>query len=62
MKYCQNCFIEIDKNSFDNISWQIRKPVISAAIDPNQFKLIEIPITVYGEGTGMVYVQRAEGL
>lgn len=51
-------FIEIDKNSFDNVAWQIRKPVISAAIDPNQFKMIEIPVAVYGECSGMVYMKQ----
>jgi hypothetical protein len=57
-----NYYLDIDRNSFDNISWQVRKPVISVAIDPNQFKLIEIPIAVYGEGSGMVYQKTAAGL
>ncbi|MFZ4522399.1 MAG: hypothetical protein ACOYNC_11880 [Bacteroidales bacterium] len=51
-----NYFIEIDKNSFENVSWQIKKLVMSVAIDPNQFKLVEIPVAVYGEGSGMVYL------
>ena len=28
-------FIETDPSSFENIAWQIKKPVISVAIDPN---------------------------
>jgi len=48
--------IELDRNSFDNISWQIKKPTISVIIDPNQFKLIEIPIAVVGEVSGTVYL------
>ena len=48
--------IELDRNSFDNISWQIKKPTISVFIDPNQFKLIQIPIAVVGEGSGTVYL------
>ena len=48
--------IELDRNSFDNISWQIKKPTISVFIDPNQFKLIEIPIAVVGEVSGTVYL------
>jgi cell division septation protein DedD len=48
--------IELDRNSFDNISWQIKKPTISVSIDPNQFKLVQIPIAVVGEGSGTVYL------
>lgn len=55
-------FIEIDKSSFENVSWQIQKSLISVAIDPNQFKLIELPVAVYGEGSGMVYVKKDGGL
>ncbi|MCX6266900.1 MAG: SPOR domain-containing protein [Bacteroidetes bacterium] len=51
-------FIETDKAGFDNVAWQIKKPVISVAIDPNQLKLIELPIAVFGEGSGMVYVKK----
>ncbi len=53
-----NSFIEIDKSSFENIAWQIKKLTISVAIDPNQFKPVEIPIAVFGEGSGMVYTQK----
>jgi len=48
--------IELDRNSFDNISWQIKKPTISVIIDPNQFKLIQVPIAVVGEVSGTVYL------
>ena len=48
--------IELDRNSFDNISWQIKKSTISVFIDPNQFKLIQIPIAVVGEVSGTVYL------
>jgi hypothetical protein len=48
--------IELDRNSFDNISWKIKKPTISVFIDPNQFKLIQIPIAVVGEVSGTVYL------
>ncbi len=48
--------IELDRNSFDNISWQIKKPTISVIVDPNQFKLIQIPIAVVGEVSGTVYI------
>lgn len=57
-----NYFIEVDRSSFDNIAWQIRNPMISAAVDPNQFKLVEVPVSVYGEASGMVYVKRNDEL
>jgi len=47
--------LELDKNSFDNISWQMRKLTMKVMIDPNQFKNIEVPISVMGEATGTVY-------
>ena len=53
-----SCLIEIDKTSFENVAWQIKKPLISVAIDPNQFKLVEIPVAVFGEGSGMIYVRK----
>ncbi len=48
-------FLELDKNSFDNISWQMHNPSMKVNIDPNQFKMIEVPISVMGEATGTVY-------
>jgi hypothetical protein len=49
-----SCFIELDKNSFDNIAWQIRKGTISVIVEPNIFKLIEVPVYVVGEVSGYV--------
>jgi len=54
-------YIEFDKNSFDNIAWQLRKPVVAVTIDPNQFRKIEVPIAVVGEASGMVYLRSAKG-
>lgn len=54
-------FIEFDRNSFDNIAWRIRHSVVSVAIDPNQFRLIEVPISVLGEASGMVYLKGPKG-
>ena len=56
-----NYTIELDRNSFDNISWKINKPTISVIIDPNQFKLIQVPIAVIGEATGTVYLSENNG-
>ncbi|TWF45703.1 hypothetical protein FHW36_1011634 [Chitinophaga polysaccharea] len=45
-------FIELAKNSFENVAWRIKKPAISVAIDPNQMKLIEVPVSIMGEVSG----------
>ena len=47
-------FIELDKASFDNVAWQMPTPTIKVAVDPNYFKLIEVPIAVVGEVSGSV--------
>jgi len=48
--------LELDKNSFDNISWQMHNLTMKVMIDPNQFKTIDVPISVMGEATGNVYI------
>jgi cell division septation protein DedD len=54
--------LELDKNSFDNIAWQMHNPVMKVNIDPNQFKTIEVPISVMGEASGNVTVgSRGQG-
>jgi hypothetical protein len=50
-------YVELNHNNFDNISWKIHNPRMVVSIDPNQFKLIEVPIAVVGEVAGMVYLQ-----
>lgn len=53
--------LTIDKNSFEEIAWQIKTGTIKVEIDPNQFKLLEIPISVLGEVSGTIYTQTARG-
>lgn len=48
-------FVELNKNSFENIAWQIKKLTMKISVDPNQFKTIEIPVAVVGEASGTVY-------
>jgi hypothetical protein len=48
-------FIEIDRSSFENVAWQIEKPTINVVVDPNQFKLVEVPVSVFGEISGTIY-------
>ena len=47
-------FLELDKSSFDNIAWQLQKHTFTVIIEPNRFKLIEIPVAVVGEVSGTV--------
>jgi hypothetical protein len=56
-----NYFVDLDKNSFDNIGWQIRKPTINVLVEPNHFKLIEVPVAVVGEVSGNVYLKGPNG-
>lgn len=48
-------FVELNKNSFENISWQISKQSMSINVDANRFKTVEIPVAVMGEVSGTVY-------
>jgi hypothetical protein len=48
--------IELTKTSFDNVAWQIKKPNVQVTIQPNYFTYIEVPVTVMGEISGMVYI------
>ncbi|RAK29448.1 UNVERIFIED_ORG: hypothetical protein DFS12_11214 [Chitinophaga ginsengisegetis] len=50
-------FIELGNNSFDNVAWQVKKPAISVAIDPNQMKLVEVPVVIMGEVSGKVILE-----
>jgi hypothetical protein len=54
--------LELDPNSFDNISWQLKNKIISATVEPGHFKLIEVPITVAGEVLGYVHNKSGAGM
>jgi hypothetical protein len=43
--------------SFESVAWDIRNKTIRVVIDPNQFKVLEIPVAILGEVTGMVYLK-----
>ncbi|MDQ6609877.1 MAG: carboxypeptidase-like regulatory domain-containing protein, partial [Bacteroidota bacterium] len=57
-----NYYVEFDKNSFDNIGWQLRKSSMNIVIEPNNFKLVEVPVNVVGEAAGTVYSQDDKGI
>ncbi|MCP5063823.1 MAG: OmpA family protein, partial [Ignavibacteriae bacterium] len=56
-----NHFVELTSDGFEYIAWQIKKPTINVSINPNQFKLIEVPIEILGEVSGIVYLNKGEG-
>jgi hypothetical protein len=47
--------------SFESIAWNIRNKTIRVVIDPNQFKVLEIPVAIFGEVAGMVYLKNDSG-
>jgi hypothetical protein len=54
--------LEFDRNGFDNISWQLKVNSMKVMVDPNQFRLIEVPVAVYGEVAGMINIQNGNSL
>jgi hypothetical protein len=54
-----NYYLELDRNSFDNIGWQIKNAVIKVTAEPNNLKTIEIPVRVLAEASGTVSFNQA---
>jgi len=54
-------FIELDKNSFENISWQLKQTTFRISLDPNHFTYLQIPVTAMGEVSGTVYLDGNKG-
>lgn len=52
-----NYFLEFNRNSFDNIAWHLEKQTYNITIEPNHFKLVEVPVTIAGEVSGTVYLK-----
>lgn len=50
-------FIDMSRNNFENIAWRVKHPTVKVAIDPNQVKLVEIPVVVMGELSGTIYLE-----
>lgn len=60
-----NYLVDVDGTDLENISWKIKKHVLSIATDPNTIKLVEVPVTIVSEVSGRVtYVEegREEGV
>ena len=52
----------MDPNSLDNISWRLGKKILKISVNPNQLKLVEIPVTIVGEVSGNVFLIEKSGL
>jgi len=50
--------LKLDDRDFDNISWRIDKKLYKVLIDPNQFKMLYVPVRAVGEIDGMAYIRR----
>lgn len=57
-----NYTIEFEDRELDNIAWRFKKKTYSILVDPNQFKMIEVPIIVVGEVSGMIYIDKKNSL
>jgi hypothetical protein len=53
--------IELDNGGFNNVAWQMEKHTVSVSVNPNQFKLVEVPIAVMGEVSGTVFLNNSNG-
>jgi hypothetical protein len=56
-----NYFVDVSQNSFENINWQVRNKTMNVQVDPNQMKLIEVPVSVMSDGSGFVYLKDSTG-
>lgn len=54
-------FIQIDPNSFENISWRLNNKLIEVTVEANRYRSIEIPITVAAEASGYVNMIKPAG-
>ena len=51
-------FLELDKHSFDNVSWLLRNSIIRISVDANLTTLVEVPVAVVAEASGTVYLEK----
>ena len=46
--------VELNTNSINNIAWRVNDKTLNITLNPNQLKIIEIPVVVVGEVAGTV--------
>jgi hypothetical protein len=47
-------YLELQNTGFENVSWNIPKPIISITVNSNQYRIVQVPINVLGEVSGMI--------
>ena len=52
--------VELNRNSFDNIAWQLKNATLRIFVDPNIMKVVEVPVNIVGEASGSVYRMNAK--
>ncbi len=57
-----NYLLTLDETGFENISWRLKSKTLSVSVDPNQFKLIRLPISIFGEATGTIYMKKGNSI
>lgn len=57
-----NNYVELNTSKVNSIAWRINNKTLSCTLNPNQLKIIEIPVQVLGEVSGMVYRKEKEQL
>ncbi len=50
-------FAELNTDKLDNVSWQIRNKTMRIATDPNNIRMIEIPVSILYEVSGTVFLK-----
>jgi hypothetical protein len=48
-------YVEFNTSKINSIAWRIKNKTLNCTLNPNQLKIIEIPVVVMGEVSGMVY-------
>ena len=56
-----NYIVRFNTDAFENVSWQMLKKTYSITIDPNQLKVINVPITIIGEVSGTIFLEDNNG-
>ncbi|MFV8369938.1 hypothetical protein [Flavobacterium sp. LB2R40] len=59
--YIKN-YMELNTNQVNSIAWRIKNKTLNCTLNPNQLRIIEIPVFVMGEVSGMVYQKEKKQL
>jgi hypothetical protein len=54
--------VRVNPDGFPSVAWQLKHTAIGVTALPNQFKPVEIPVTVSGEVAGMVRNTKKQGM